>query len=69
MALLFEVVNGGQTALLPAPARRANERDAGERGQPVRQPVLEGRLPGLSCGRLPLPVLPVTKIFNTRQAV
>src|SRR5258706_5682194 len=36
------------------------ERDAGERGQPVHQLVLEGRVAGFLCGRLPLPVIPVT---------
>src|SRR5215468_6464131 len=35
------------------------ERDAGERGQPVHQLVLESRVAGLWCGRLPLPVVPV----------
>src|SRR6185437_8874536 len=35
------------------------ERDAGERGQPVHQLVLESRVTSLCCGRLPLPVVPV----------
>ena len=35
------------------------ERDAGERGQPVHQLVLESRVTGLCCGRLSLPVVPV----------
>src|SRR5215831_13989093 len=35
------------------------ERDAGERGQPVHQLVLESRVAGLWRGRLPLPVVPV----------
>src|SRR5215467_15972278 len=35
------------------------ERDAGERGQPVHQLVLESRVTGLWCGCLPLPVVPV----------
>ena len=34
-------------------------RDAGERGQPVHQLVLESRVAGLWCGRLSLPVVPV----------
>jgi len=36
------------------------ERDAGERGQPVHQLVLESRVTSLCCGRLSLPVVPVT---------
>src|SRR5260370_3523272 len=32
------------------------ERDTGERGQPVRQLVLESRVTGLWCGHLSLPV-------------
>ncbi len=35
------------------------ERDTGERGQPVHQLVLESRVTGFCCGRLPLPVVPV----------
>src|SRR6266702_3082025 len=35
------------------------ESDTGERGQPVHQLVLESRVTGLWCGRLPLPVVPV----------
>src|SRR5260370_2216547 len=36
-------------------ARALQERDAGERGQPVHQLVLERRVTGLRGGRLPLP--------------
>src|SRR5690242_6547429 len=39
--------------------RRLKERDAGERGQPVYQLVLESGVAGLCRGRLPLPVVPV----------
>ena len=35
------------------------ERDTGERGQPVYQLVLERRVAGLCCGYLSLPVVPV----------
>ena len=35
------------------------ERDAGERGQPVYELVLESRVTGLWCGCLALPVVPV----------
>src|SRR5215469_16422270 len=35
------------------------ERDTGERGQPVHQPVLKSRVASLWRGRLPLPVVPV----------
>ncbi len=39
--------------------RGAKERDTGERGQPVHQLVLESRVTGFCCGRVPLPVIPV----------
>jgi len=41
-------------------ARALKERDAGKRGQPVYQLVLESRVTGLRCGCLSLPVVPVT---------
>ena len=38
---------------------RKSESDAGERGQPVHQLVLESRVASLWCRRVPLPVIPV----------
>src|SRR6266567_9187876 len=40
--------------------RALEEPDPGERGQPVHQHILEGRIEGFSRWRLPLLVVPVT---------
>src|SRR6266550_5899790 len=46
-----------------------DERDAGERGQPVHQLVLEGRVAGLRRGHLPLPVVPVAAAHGGGRVV
>src|SRR5258706_15539264 len=45
--------------LLGSATATLKERDAGERGQPVHQLVLESWVTSLCCGRLSLPVVPV----------
>ena len=60
IAALFGLEPGGPGSLrIWLDARALKERDAGERGQPVHQLVLESRVPGLCCGDLSLPVVPV----------
>src|SRR5712692_4730613 len=45
------------------------ERDTGERGQPVHQLVLESQITGLWRGRLSLPVVPVAAAHRCGCAV